>query len=144
MVLRILPHSRENLIQPFLLPYCKVTHACQQKVLRTLLFHQTQLIWEKFRLCKIINHMPALNVIPCVAIIAPNSAADDQIHVLDLILDTYKHLFPFSFDRRLQPLFHIGKHSAEIFLKLGDFIFTEALVINIADFFSHFLVILFQ
>ena len=48
---------------------------------------------QEFRVSEVINHMPAFHVIVVIAICTPHCAANDDIHVLNLIFDTNTHDF---------------------------------------------------
>ena len=66
---------------------CKVTHTGEQEILGAFSLHQPQLIWEKLRLFKVIDHVEPAAIISGVAV----AAADHQIHVLDTVLDADSH-----------------------------------------------------
>ena len=68
-------------------------HAGKKKVLRTFLFHHLELTRKEFRVSEVINHMPAFHVVAGIAICTPHCAANDDIHVLNLIFDTNTHDF---------------------------------------------------
>ena len=71
----------------------EIAHPGKKKVLRTFLFHHLELTQKEFRVSEIINHMPAFHVVAGIAICTPHCAANDDIHVLNLIFDTNTHDF---------------------------------------------------
>lgn len=81
------------LVSPFRLPSGEIAHAGKKKVLRTFLFHHLELTRKEFRGSEVINHMPAFHVVAGIAICTPHCAANDDIHVLNLIFDTNTHDF---------------------------------------------------
>ena len=81
------------LVSPFRLPSGEIAHAGKKKVLRTFLFHHLELTRKEFRVSEVINHMPAFHVVAGIAICTPHCAANDDIHVLNLIFDTNTHDF---------------------------------------------------
>ena len=81
------------LVSPFRLPSGEIAHAGKKKVLRTFLFHHLELTRKEFRVSEIINHMPAFHVVAGITICTPHCAANDDIHVLNLIFDTNTHDF---------------------------------------------------
>ncbi len=78
---------------PFRLPSREIAHAGKKKVLRTFLFHHLELTRKEFRGSEVIHHMPAFHVVAGIAICTPHCAANDDIHVLNLIFDTNTHDF---------------------------------------------------
>jgi hypothetical protein len=70
---------------------CKVAHTGEQEILGAFSLHQPQLIWEKLRLFKVIDHVEPAAIISGVAVAAADGAADHQIHVLDTVLDADSH-----------------------------------------------------
>ena len=81
------------LVSPFRLPSGEIAHPGKKKVLRTFLFHHLELTRKEFRVSEVINHMPAFHVVAGIAICTPHCAANDDIHVLNLIFDTNTHDF---------------------------------------------------
>ena len=71
----------------------EIAHAGKKKVLRTFLFHHLELTRKEFRVSEVINHMPAFHVVAGIAICTPYCAANDDIHVLNLLFDTNTHDF---------------------------------------------------
>ena len=57
------------------------------------LFHHLELTRKEFRVREVFNHMPAFHVVAGIAICTPHCAANDDIHVLNLIFDTNTHDF---------------------------------------------------
>ena len=76
------------LVSPFRLPSREIAHADKRQVLRMSLSHPPELTREEFRVSEVINHMPAFHVVAGIAICTPHCAANDDIHVLNLIFDT--------------------------------------------------------
>ena len=93
LMLWIFTNLFKYLVSPFRLPSGEIAHAGKKKVLRTFLFHHLKLAWKELRISKVINHMPALYIVTGIAICTPHCAADDEIHVLNLIFDTNTHDF---------------------------------------------------
>ena len=85
--------SNEELKKLLSLPSGEIAHAGKKKVLRTFLFHHLELTRKEFRVSEVINHMPAFHVVAGIAICTPHCAANDDIHVLNLIFDTNTHDF---------------------------------------------------
>ena len=81
------------LVSPFRLPSGEIAHAGKKKVLRTFLFHHLELTRKEFKVSEIINHMPAFHVVAGIAICTSHCAANDDIHVLNLLFDTNTHDF---------------------------------------------------
>ena len=79
------------LVSPFELPSGEIAHVGKKKVLRTFLFHYLELTREELRNSEIIDHMPAFHIVAGIAICTPHCAADDDIHVLNMIFDTNTH-----------------------------------------------------
>ena len=71
----------------------EIAHPGKKKVLRTFLLHHLELTRKEFRVSEVINHMPAFHVVAGIAICTPHCAANDDIHVLNLIFDTNTHDF---------------------------------------------------
>ena len=66
-------------------------HAGQQEILWALLFHQPQLIRKKLRFAEVINHMVTLYIISGITVGTAYGTADDQIHVLNIVLNADAH-----------------------------------------------------
>ena len=81
----------KNLVQPFFLPDRQIAHAGEQEILRFWLLHKAQLPRKEFWLCKILDHMIPLYIIPGITVITTHGTSDYQIHILDLVLDTDAH-----------------------------------------------------
>ena len=90
-MLWVFGHFRKYLIPPFRVPVGKIAHAGEQEILRTHLLHQPQLIGEKLRLFKIIDHVEPADIVSGVAVAAADRTSNHQIHVLNTILDANRH-----------------------------------------------------
>ena len=91
LVLWVFGHLGKYLFPPPRLPMGKITHAGEQEILRTHLLHQPQLIGEKLRLFKIINHVEPADIVSGIAVAAPDVTADHEIHILNTILNADSH-----------------------------------------------------
>ncbi len=88
-MLRVFLNLCEYLIPPLRLPARQIAHTGQQEILRALLFHQSQLLRKKLRLAEVIDHMVTLYIISGITVGTAYGTADDQIHVLNIVLNAY-------------------------------------------------------
>ena len=86
-MLRVFSNLCEHFITPLRLPSSQITHAGQQEVLRTFLFHQAQLTRKKLRFAEIIDYMIALYIVSGITVRTSYGTADDKIHVLNIVLN---------------------------------------------------------
>ena len=90
-MLWILMDLCKYLVSPFQLPPGEIAHAGKEKVLRAFLFHHLELAREERRISEVVNHMPTFHIVTGIAIWTPHRAADDDIHILNLIFDADAH-----------------------------------------------------
>ena len=80
LMLRVGGDPGKYFLPPFRFPACQIAHTRQQVIVRARLIHQPQLFRIKLRVGKIVDHMPALYIVPGVAVRTAHRAADDKIH----------------------------------------------------------------
>ena len=91
LMLGILRYLFKYFIPPLRLPTGKITHSCEKEILRSIFFHESQFLWEVLWYLKVWNHVKSPDIVPCVAVAAPDGAANYQVDILNQRFDTDRH-----------------------------------------------------